>query len=121
MSGLVCPHCGGSIDVFKTGGGEALADEVGVPLLGRLPIEPKIVQCGDDGVAFVRRFSEIAAATAFAEVVVRLQAATAAAVAASGPPLPLLERRFMLPSYRRRFGTGISPLRSSPRVPALAG
>jgi Mrp family chromosome partitioning ATPase len=90
MSGLVCPHCGGSIDVFKTGGGEALTHEMGVPLLGRLPIEPKIVQCGDDGVAFVRRFSETAAATAFAEIVVRLQAATAAAVTASGPPLPSL-------------------------------
>ena len=94
MSGLVCPHCGGSIDVFKTGGGAALAQEMGVPLLGRLPIEPKIVECGDDGVAFVRRFTETAAATAFAEIVVRLEAATAAAVAAAGPPLPQLERSY---------------------------
>ena len=94
MSGLVCPHCGGSIDLFKTGGGEALAQEMGVPMLGRIPMEPKIVECGDDGVAFVRRFAETAAAAAFAEIVGRIREATAAAVASSGPPLPQLERSF---------------------------
>ena len=32
MSGLLCPHCGGQIDLFKTGGGEGLANEMNVPL-----------------------------------------------------------------------------------------
>src|SRR3989442_9889359 len=43
MSGLVCPHCGKTIDVFKRGGGEAAAKEVGPPFLGRLPPDPRIV------------------------------------------------------------------------------
>jgi Mrp family chromosome partitioning ATPase len=72
MSGLVCPRCGGQIDLFKTGGGEALAGEMGVPFLGRIPIDPQIVRCGDSGVPYVRQFSESAAARAFAGAVHRI-------------------------------------------------
>ncbi len=49
MSGMTCPHCGKDIDLFKKGGGEAAAHELGVPFLGRLPIEPEIVLSGDSG------------------------------------------------------------------------
>jgi Mrp family chromosome partitioning ATPase len=49
MSGLVCPHCKGKIDLFKTGGGLKAARELGVPFLGAIPIEPAIVQAGDSG------------------------------------------------------------------------
>jgi hypothetical protein len=52
MSGLVCPHCGRPIDLFKTGGGEMLAREMEVPLLGRIPLEPAIVESGDSGRPF---------------------------------------------------------------------
>jgi ATP-binding protein involved in chromosome partitioning len=55
MAGLTCPHCGKDIALFKVGGGEAAAKQMGVPFLGRLPIEPSIVDCGDDGVPFVTR------------------------------------------------------------------
>ena len=37
MSGLTCPHCGRVVAPFKTGGGEAMAQKVGVPFLGRIP------------------------------------------------------------------------------------
>lgn len=50
MSGLVCPHCSGKIDLFKTGGGVRSAAELGVPLLGVIPIDPQIVTGGDAGV-----------------------------------------------------------------------
>jgi len=69
MSGLVCPHCGGQIDLFKTGGGASLAQEMGVPLLGRIPLDPQIVTCGDAGIPYIHRFAESPAAKAFAEVV----------------------------------------------------
>ncbi len=69
MSGLICPHCGGQIDLFKTGGGESLAQEMGVPLLGRIPLDPQIVTCGDAGIPYIHRFAESPAAKAFAEVV----------------------------------------------------
>ncbi len=72
MSGLVCPHCNGRIDVFKTGGGEALAREMNVPMLGRIPIDPKIVECGDSGVPYIHRFADSDAAKAFAGVVDRI-------------------------------------------------
>jgi len=72
MSGLFCPHCGGQIELFKTDGGEALAREMNVPFLGRIPIDPQIVRCGDSGVPYVRQFSESAAARAFAGAAQRI-------------------------------------------------
>jgi len=69
MSGLACPHCGGQIDLFKTGGGAALAEEMHVPFLGRIPIDPQIVACGDSGAPYVQRYAASAAARAFADVV----------------------------------------------------
>ena len=53
MSGLVCPHCSGRIELFKTGGGEQMAAQMGVPFLGRLPIDPSIVSACDEGKPFV--------------------------------------------------------------------
>jgi ATP-binding protein involved in chromosome partitioning len=49
MSGLACPHCGEPIDVFGSGGGERLAEQMKVPFLGRIPLDPAVVQAGDSG------------------------------------------------------------------------
>ena len=43
MSGLECPHCHQQIDVFRKGGGEASAMDMGVPFLGRIPLDPDVV------------------------------------------------------------------------------
>ena len=69
MSGFVCPHCGGSVDIFKTGGGEKMASEMGVPFLGRIPIEPRIVDYSDSGKPFIRDFAGTEAARAFESVI----------------------------------------------------
>ena len=69
MSGLVCPHCQAMIELFKTGGGEALAREMNVPFLGRVPIDPQIVQCGDAGSPYVHRFAESPAAQVIRRIV----------------------------------------------------
>jgi len=53
MSGMLCPHCGEKIDLFKVGGGERAALELGVPFLGRIPIDPKMVISCDAGTPFV--------------------------------------------------------------------
>ncbi len=53
MSGMACPHCGEPVDVFGTGGGEALAKEQGVPFLGAVPLDPAVRRSGDDGLPTV--------------------------------------------------------------------
>lgn len=69
MSGLVCPHCGKKIDLFKEGGGERVAKEMGVPFLGRIPINPNIVESGDSGKPFVLSHPESEASKAFTQIV----------------------------------------------------
>jgi ATP-binding protein involved in chromosome partitioning len=53
MSGFVCPHCGEETDVFKRGGGERTADLLGTRFLGRVPLDPAIVEGSDAGVPAV--------------------------------------------------------------------
>jgi Mrp family chromosome partitioning ATPase len=84
MSGLACPHCGAQIDLFKRGGGEALAREMGVPFLGRIPIDPAIVASGDDGMPFVTNRTQTPAVSAFLELAAQVMAHAAAAAGRSG-------------------------------------
>jgi CO dehydrogenase nickel-insertion accessory protein CooC1 len=49
MSGFICPECGGTIDLFKRGGGERASRDLMVPFLGAIPLDPEIVMCGDAG------------------------------------------------------------------------
>ncbi len=53
MSGFVCPHCKKEIDLFGTGGGEKSAQDLKVPFLGRIPVEPEMVKSGDSGQPFI--------------------------------------------------------------------
>ncbi len=48
MSAFTCDH-GQSYALFGTGGGEALASDIGVPLLGQVPLEPAVSTGGDTG------------------------------------------------------------------------
>ncbi len=57
MSGLVCPHCGEEIDLFGTGGGEKAAEDLGVPYLGSIPLDPEMRKAGDEGRPFIIRRS----------------------------------------------------------------
>lgn len=50
MSGFICPHCGEKSDIFGTGGGETMAEEMDVPFLARIPIDPAVVlSCEGEG------------------------------------------------------------------------
>jgi ATP-binding protein involved in chromosome partitioning len=68
MSGLACPHCGESVDVFGSGGGELLATELGVPFLGRIPLDPAVVRAGDSGAPTVVSAPDSAAAAALERI-----------------------------------------------------
>ncbi len=49
MAGYRCPHCGESSDPFGRGGAEAAAAELGIPFLGRVPLELAIRAASDAG------------------------------------------------------------------------
>ena len=58
MSGMVCPHCKQEIDLFGKGGGKKAAEDMGVPFLGSIPIDPEMRKAGDEGRPFVIRRGE---------------------------------------------------------------
>jgi ATP-binding protein involved in chromosome partitioning len=74
MSGLPCPHCGETVDVFGSGGGEAVAGALTrvtgapVPLLGKVPIDVRLREGGDIGVPLVLSSPESAAARQLTEI-----------------------------------------------------
>jgi Mrp family chromosome partitioning ATPase len=55
MSGMICPHCGGEIDLFGRGGGRKIAEELGVPFLGSIPLDIEMRKAGDEGRPFIIR------------------------------------------------------------------
>jgi len=71
MSGFVCPHCGRAVEIFKSGGGERAARELGVPFLGRVPLDPRVVSCCDEGRPFIEAFPQSEAAKAFRQIASR--------------------------------------------------
>ena len=70
MSGLICPHCKESISIFGSGGGERMAEEMDVPFLGAIPMDPSVCALGDRGQTFVQ--SETKAKESFNMIVERL-------------------------------------------------
>ena len=55
MSGMICPHCKETIDLFSTGGGKKAAKDLGVPFLGAIPLDPEMVKAGDEGRPYILR------------------------------------------------------------------
>ncbi|NPA49922.1 MAG: P-loop NTPase [Thermodesulfobacteria bacterium] len=76
MSGFICPHCGKEVDLFKRGGGEKLAEELGIRFLGRIPVDPRVVAAGDAGKPVIAAYPESKTAEAFEELVRNVVAAT---------------------------------------------
>jgi Mrp family chromosome partitioning ATPase len=54
MSGFVCEQCGHTQHLFTPGGGKKLAEEMGVPFLGAIPLDPELARSGDEGFPFVK-------------------------------------------------------------------
>jgi Mrp family chromosome partitioning ATPase/predicted Fe-Mo cluster-binding NifX family protein len=69
MSGFVCPKCGEITDIFKSGGGENMALEMNIPFLGRIPIDPIIVQACDSGEPYLQQYSQSQAARSFSAAI----------------------------------------------------
>ena len=73
MGGLVCPHCGETINVFGEGGGERVAREMGIEFLGSIPMDPRISMDSDEGTPFVIGHPESQASKAFREIVAKIE------------------------------------------------
>jgi len=85
MSGFVCPHCNESVDLFKSGGGSRMAADFGVPFLGAIPVDPKVVSGGDEGQPYLAATGDSPAVKAFSDMVDNVEKQAAAAPAA--PPM----------------------------------
>ncbi len=68
MSGFVCPHCQQTVEIFKTGGGERTAQEFGIPFLGRVPLDPRVMLGGDDGTPYLVSQEDALAVKSFSRV-----------------------------------------------------
>jgi ATP-binding protein involved in chromosome partitioning len=72
MSGYVCPQCGHHDHIFAAGGGRRLAEEIGAPFLGEIPIDGSVARGGDAGVPVVVGAPESAHARLFMELAATL-------------------------------------------------
>jgi len=73
MSGFICPKCGAEFDIFGAGGGQKIAEDLDIPLLGKIPIDPKICEDSDRGVPFVLEHIESPSTKAFIEIVEKIE------------------------------------------------
>jgi ATP-binding protein involved in chromosome partitioning len=71
MSGFTTPD-GARYNLFGAGGGQTLADELGVPLLGQVPLDPQVVEAGDEGTPVVRAHPDAPSAQAIASAATRI-------------------------------------------------
>ena len=68
MSGFICPHCGETTELFGRGGGALLAEAVGIPFLGAVPLEAGVVAASDQGTPYVTLHPEAAFSKAIVSI-----------------------------------------------------
>jgi len=68
MSDFACPHCGQHTEIFGHGGGQKLAEDMGIPFLGAVPIDTRVREGGDEGAPIVLAAPESPAGAAFITV-----------------------------------------------------
>jgi len=74
MSHFLCGHCGERTDIFGHGGGQTMAETLGIPFLGDIPIDTSVRIGGDEGRPIVVAAPDVAAARAFRGVARQLAA-----------------------------------------------
>ena len=69
MSGFACPKCGEITQILPSGGGRRLAEDMSVPFLGTIPMDPKIAEACDNGRAFIRQYATSPTAMIMREII----------------------------------------------------
>ena len=72
MSGFVCPKCGEVTQILPPGGGKRIAEDMNVPFLGAIPMDPKIAEAGDSGRAWFSQDATSPMARVMNEIIVRI-------------------------------------------------
>jgi len=85
MSGFVCPNCGTLTEIFMAGGGDKIAKDLGISLLGRIPLDRRISESSDSGASFVLRNPDSDAAKAFMDIVDKVEQFLLGATEQTGP------------------------------------
>lgn len=88
MTCFTCPCCGTVYDLFGSGAGERLAEEMNIALLGSVPLDPAVGKGGDEGTPIMIAAPASAAATAFREIAGSLRDSIVGAAAAMSSPGP---------------------------------
>ena len=83
MSWFECPHCGKPTSIFGSGGGQRLADELELPLLGQVPLYPRVLEGGESGRPIVLAEPESGAAKAILALADKLAASLGVALSVS--------------------------------------
>ncbi len=96
MSYFLCGHCGERTEIFSHGGGERAAATVGIPFLGRIPIDPAIRDGGDSGNPIVVANPTAPQSAAFREIAQKIVAAVTDA-ATGVPPIESLLSKLKKP------------------------
>jgi ATP-binding protein involved in chromosome partitioning len=73
MSGFHCPHCNTTIDIFKTGGGLKASKDFHIPFLGKIPLDPKVVESGDAGTPTAFTDTTSATTHAFNDIIQQIE------------------------------------------------
>jgi Mrp family chromosome partitioning ATPase len=69
MSGFVCPRCGEVTTVFRSGAGRRIAEDMGVPYLGSIPMDPKVAEASDAGQPFIHAYAKSTTAGIMQEII----------------------------------------------------
>lgn len=104
MSFFVCGHCGERTEIFSHGGGERAAAKLGIPFLGRIPIDPAIRAGGDAGVPIVVADPASPQAKAFREVAAKLVDEISGMTAGTGGQ-PSASLESLVKKIKRPLGT----------------
>ena len=74
MAGYICADCGKTEDLFPSGHTEEMARQFDLSLLGKIPFDPRIAICADEGVTFVADYGDTPAGRALMEIAEKIQA-----------------------------------------------
>jgi ATP-binding protein involved in chromosome partitioning len=74
MSYFICGHCQERTEIFGHGGGARMAEDMGIPFLGEVPIDTRVRTGGDEGTPIVIAAPDAPAAKAFTDLAGRVAA-----------------------------------------------